>query len=329
MSSQETLVSVVIPAYNAAPFLEETLLSLVAQTHSHWEALLVDDGSSDGTVEIARRFAEREPRLRVITQANAGVSAARNRACREARGEYIAFLDADDLWPSQKLEVQLEATRQHNVEWVYCVWHRESLDGSIDWNQWRGKVEFQTASSLLKLLRGHCFVIPSCVMLSARLLEKVGLFDESLCASEDWDLWTRLLLEGTSSYGVPEILCHYRIAPGSLSSQFEACFWTHLIILRRYLGEEHQRAERVSAVRASFRNSFTLEGDRGKFKGLKAMFDAYREFDPDGYASRVMAVFRRILPVKLFWFVCRFSVIPLAWHMEMFSQRQGWKTDAG
>jgi len=116
------LVSVIIPAYNAARFIRRTLVSVLAQTHPDLDVIVVDDGSVDETVSIVEAIARDDPRVRLFRQKNSGVSAARNAALSVARGAYIAPLDADDLWHPAKLEKQLAvfANRPANVGLVYC-----------------------------------------------------------------------------------------------------------------------------------------------------------------------------------------------------------------
>jgi glycosyltransferase involved in cell wall biosynthesis len=129
MTSGQPLVSVIVPAWNAQATLLETLRSAAAQTHRKLEILIVDDGSTDGTAEIAAKFCESDNRARLIRQANAGVAAARNRAIDESMGEWIAPLDADDLWHREKIERQLcrAAEAAPDVGLIYC-WYR-MIDG--------------------------------------------------------------------------------------------------------------------------------------------------------------------------------------------------------
>ena len=104
---QEALVSVIVPAFNAASYIRQTLNSVLAQTYRKIEVILVDDGSSDSTAKIVEEFVARDPRFQLIRQANAGVGAARNTAIKRARGKYLAPLDTDDLWFPKKLETQV------------------------------------------------------------------------------------------------------------------------------------------------------------------------------------------------------------------------------
>ena len=131
--AHEELVSVIIPAYNSATWIDATLQSVRAQTHRNLEIFVIDDGSTDATREVAERHAQLDPRVVVLAQANAGVAAARNLALSKARGRYFAPIDADDLWVSDKIERQLEAVdaRQETVGLVYCWYLLISESGQI------------------------------------------------------------------------------------------------------------------------------------------------------------------------------------------------------
>src|ERR1051326_2860273 len=128
--SNPPLVSVIIPAFNAARFLAQTLQSVRDQTHSHFEAIVVDDGSSDETAAIGKRFAAQDARFTLLQQENAGSCAARNVALERARGDWIAYLDAADFWFPQKLERQLGLAAQDakaNLLFTnYYIWDGQS-----------------------------------------------------------------------------------------------------------------------------------------------------------------------------------------------------------
>lgn len=114
------LVSVVIPAYNAEPFIEEALASLQQQTYPTWEAIVIDDGSTDGTAAKVERLAQQDPRIRVIPQRNGGVSAARNRGIEVANGTFLTFLDADDAFTSTSIETRVQTLLQNpNLHWTF------------------------------------------------------------------------------------------------------------------------------------------------------------------------------------------------------------------
>ena len=123
------LFSIIIPVYNVAPYLRECLDSVLAQTFGDWEALCVDDGSTDGSGAILDEYAAKDSRFKVIHQTNAGVSAARNKGLDEARGEWVGFLDADDVWANEWLS-EIAAEAGEKVEWIRTGW--------TDWNESSG-----------------------------------------------------------------------------------------------------------------------------------------------------------------------------------------------
>ena len=150
------LVSVIVPAYNAEVFLEETLLSAVRQTYEPLEIIVVDDGSTDRTVEIVRGIMARDRRVKLVQQANAGVAAARNLGLREARGSLIAPLDADDLWKPTKIERQVAcflaaADNADNLALVYTWSHNiDETGGIMRWKKNRPNVEGRAFHNLIE-----------------------------------------------------------------------------------------------------------------------------------------------------------------------------------
>lgn len=183
-------VSVVMAAFNAESCIEETLKSALNQTFTDFEILVIDDGSTDGTVEILKRIAGVDPRCHWISQANRGPGAARNHGLKVARGELIAFLDHDDLWHPDKLSLQIAMfDAQPDLAVVTCYstiidengyslgWR---LGGAIRGNVYHEMIEWDMVSG------------GSVAMVRRNALEKVSGYDEALLYREDWDLWIRL-----------------------------------------------------------------------------------------------------------------------------------------
>lgn len=324
MSRPDPRVSVIIPAYNAVAFLAETLESLSAQSFTDWEALIVDDGSTDGTAELAHRYAEQDPRYRLLRQPNSGVSAARNQAISQARGEFVAFLDADDVWSEEKLERQVAVMAEHEtVDVTYCapIWCDENCRPLFepDWTRYCG---LHTGDDFFVLQYTSFFLLPSTVMVRRRVLRETGGFDATLRNAEDCEMWLRLSQAGYRFFGTPEALLLYRRHPGNLS--MVANFDAALSAVSRYSGSPLLGPrQRPKPFRLHFRNSFTYLGRNHRVAEAKAMYDAYRPHDRDGYACRVMGVLRHLLPLKLFWVVCRYFIIPLAWQLEGLAERTG------
>jgi predicted nucleic acid-binding Zn-ribbon protein len=222
-------VSIVIPARNAAGTIADALESLCAQTCDTWEAIVVDDGSTDETARIADRFAERDSRIRVIRQAGAGESGARNTGIGHARHEWLLFLDADD-WISplhlERLTGELE--RHPELDAVHCG----SVRVSPDLTQVSDNYVPPTGDLFPTLARRAAFPVHACIVRRS-LVEKVGRFDTSLRKSADWDLWQRIARTGARFGGVRDVLAFYRMQPHSASMEAEQLLRDGLEVLRR------------------------------------------------------------------------------------------------
>lgn len=204
-------ISIILPAHNAAATLPETLASLQAQTFPHWEAIIIDDASTDATPEIARQAAATDPRLRVIPGPGHGPSAARNEGIAHASADWLLFLDADDLLAPEHLERIAAALKGGDHDGALCGWVRFAPDGR------RGPEQLPEEGDLFPVLACYCApAIHSCVIRRS-LVEEVGRFDPSLRTCEDWDLWQRLARAGARFARVPEILALYRMVPESAS----------------------------------------------------------------------------------------------------------------
>ncbi|MCX7010104.1 MAG: glycosyltransferase [Kiritimatiellaeota bacterium] len=195
----QPLVSVIMPCYNYAAFLAETLNGLRAQTWPHWECLVVDDGSSDHTREVVAACALNDPRFKYLHQQHAGPSAARNQGLRQAQGQFVQFLDADDDLAHRKFENQLAIFQSTPA--VDIVFSRVEFFGVADAR--KKKVystglltESKTARECLKLLVHQNIMVINVPLIRKTLIDKVGLFDESLMTVEDWNYWIRCALAG-------------------------------------------------------------------------------------------------------------------------------------
>jgi glycosyltransferase involved in cell wall biosynthesis len=211
--SKEHAVTVVIPAHNAESTLADTLQSLLAQTFTGFEAIVVDDGSTDSTAATASSTGD--PRVRVLSIQRGGVSRARNLGIAQAMGRYIAFLDADDLWEPQKLALQVERLDERPDVGI-CVTRAISIDAEskvIGPRPLLTDTDDYTEALLLGSMIAGCI---SSAVVRREVIELVGQFvlDQTHC--EDWDLWLRLSLV-TNFAVIPEPLVRYRIHDGNSS----------------------------------------------------------------------------------------------------------------
>ncbi len=220
------LVSILIPAYNSAAWIEETLRSALAQTWPHREIIVVDDGSSDDTVERARRFASSG--VRVISQPNAGASAARNRAWRESRGDWLQFLDADDLLEPRKIEHQLRLARTHGPDFAYCArWTRFTrATADADFTPQPLCRDAHPEEWITLKLRDNVMMHPAAWLVSRPLAERAGPWDESLSLDDDGEFFSRVVFASRGVRHCEEALSYYRSnISGSLSKRRTAAAW--------------------------------------------------------------------------------------------------------
>jgi len=208
-------VSVVIPCYNTAKYLGEAIESVLAQTYSDFEIIVVDDGSTDDTPQVVRSFDD--TRISYIYQENKGLSGARNTGIHHSQGRYIAFLDADDYFLPNKLADQVAFLEGHEeLGLVAGGYLRIDQDGAVI-EKCAGRLGGISAQTQLT---GNQFII-HCTLIRRSWIDKIGGFDESLGGSEEWDFHSRLAIAGCPMYRTKDCVCAYRFVPGSLSTEIE------------------------------------------------------------------------------------------------------------
>jgi len=208
------LISVVIPVYNGERTIRETIASVLKQTFTDFELLVIDDGSTDTTPAIASSFTD--PRLTVLSYPNAGLAASRNRGIAKASGKYISFIDADDLWTPDKLELQLRAL-ESNPEAAVAYSLVDVIDDSSQWIRPGGHLKVSD-NAYSHLLLTNFIENGSNALILKSAFERVGNFDESLKAAEDWDLYIRLA-KHYPFVVVPSPQILYRESSTSMSSK--------------------------------------------------------------------------------------------------------------
>lgn len=219
-------LSVVIPCYNAERYLASTVDSVLLQNGPDLEVVIVDDGSRDGSADLIRQRYGSTSNVRLLQQANQGVAAARNHGVREARGEWIAFVDADDIWLPGKLRAQMDLlSMEPEARMAYTAWQVWSSAAPLptpdflaelqaqadDTERWSGATGWIYPQLLLE-----CAVWTSTVLAHRSVFDEVGLFDSTLRIGEDWDLWLRAS-RVTPIVRVPRPLALYRMHPNNIT----------------------------------------------------------------------------------------------------------------
>lgn len=215
-------VSVIIPAYNAEKFLERAIRSVLAQTFDDYEIIVVDDGSTDKTAEIAKSF----KKVRYFQQEHVYQAAARNKGITEARGEYIAFLDADDEWLPEKLEKQLAFMSNKSLEISYTDSYYLSGDQKVMYSAIAKPYSGAIAEELLR----NSFITTNTVIVAREVLNKFGSLstEPEYLGHEDYELWLRLALNGVGFGYLDKPLANYYVGHESSSSN-KFRMWVSLI----------------------------------------------------------------------------------------------------
>jgi glycosyltransferase involved in cell wall biosynthesis len=229
-------VDIIIPAFNAARFLPFSLESVVSQTFDDWRILLVDDGSTDNTAEAVAPFLDRlGSKLRYIKQENRGLPAARNTAIRASTAEFLALLDADDVWLpcrlSEPVKILVERPQVGLVYGLITGIDQENRPGIT----WLGNLSDADGHIAPQIYMRKVELPCPTITFRRKCVDEVGFFDETMRATEDRDLWLRIALRYEVGF-VPKVLAYYRLSPNSMSTDPQRMLQAQLKFIRKHYG---------------------------------------------------------------------------------------------
>jgi len=263
------LISVIIPVYNSEKTLQETLESVLNQTFSDFEVIVINDGSPDGSLDVISSI--QDSRIKVFSYPNSGLSASRNRGLSHACGEFIAFIDADDLWTPDKLEAQLKALQANPQAGVAYSW-TAYIDESGQFLRSGNRIAV-TGDVYGKLLVRNFLENGSNALIRKQALDAVGGFDQALCSAEDWDIVLRL----ASRYhfvAVPAAQILYRVSATSMSSNVLTMEAASLQVIERAFNQAPESLQHLKKYSLSTLYMYltfkTLEAPSGRQNGLAA-----------------------------------------------------------
>lgn len=232
------LVSIITPTYNCGKFIEETIKSVESQTYKNWEMIIVDDCSTDNTEEIVKKYISINSRIKYFKlEKNSGAAVARTRAMELANGEYMAFLDSDDLWTPEKLERQLEYMKKNNYAFT-CTNYLQIDEQSNS----LGKIIKTVPKVNYNRLLLDCPVGNSSVMYNVKIMGKFKV--PNIKKRNDDALWLQMLKKEKYIYGLDEVLMKYRIRQNSISS--------NKLQLIKYHWKLYREIEHLSIIRSLF-----------------------------------------------------------------------------
>jgi glycosyltransferase involved in cell wall biosynthesis len=256
----KNLISIIVPCYNQAKFLPETLDSLLAQTYNYWECIIVNDGSPDNTHEIAESYCRKDARFRYFYKENGGLSSARNAGIYIAKGEFIQFLDSDDLISIDKLKIQYDFLRFNvKVGITYCTakYFQDGQWGSYyDGIDKRKRFSFlrSMTPTLVNLLDHNCMAVSS-PLIRRDIINRIGVFDEELRSFEDWDYWLRCIKSGViiKSTQLSRCTTFIRIHGTSMSWNTEKMFKSYIQMIIKHPLDSFDKFCESSSFREYYR----------------------------------------------------------------------------
>jgi glycosyltransferase involved in cell wall biosynthesis len=263
-SPKSPTVSIIVPAFNVSNYIAEAVASALDQTYSDSEIIVLNDGSEDEPL-LKQALTPFSDRIIYLSQKNQGVGAARNTALQVARGQYVAFLDADDVWLPHKLNEQFEFLNSGNYDMVYSD---ALLIGESPWPEgttYMDKSPSESDVNLESLLALRCSVLLSTVVVRREMVIKAGSFDVDRTIVEDFDLWLRLAIIGARINYQRKILAKYRYRAGSLSSNASHLHAAALRTLGKLHGDSRlSAAERLAleTTETKLKSAFSLEASK-------------------------------------------------------------------
>jgi len=263
------IISVILPVYNGEKTILETIESVLKQTFSDFELIIVNDGSQDKTLEIVDTI--KDPRIKVFSYPNNGPNSSRNRGISKAKGEYISFIDADDLWTADKLEAQLKALQANSQAAIAYSW-TDLIDESGQFLR-RGAHINVSGDVYKNLLMINFLDNGSNPLIRRQALDEVGSFDESLTHAEDWDMWLRLAAH-YHFVAVPSPQILYRVYPNSNSFNVSKLEAGSLQVIERAFVQapeslQHLKKHSICNI-YKYLNFKALEGPPVQRRGLMA-----------------------------------------------------------
>jgi len=227
-------VSVIIPTYNCSAYIKAAINSALQQSYNNLEIIVVDDGSTDNTQKILTPYIENK-KIIYIYQPHSGLSSARNYGVNIATGEYIAFLDADDIWMKNKINKQLKVISDAEVDMVFSNFNNLFENGSILKNRIGEKIKSDNEITFKKLFNNNNIIYPSTVLIKRSVFYKYNVFfDTTLTAIEDYDMWLRLSRAGVKIIGLTEPLVFIRIHISNMSKDIKNMLINELKVISKH-----------------------------------------------------------------------------------------------
>ncbi len=226
------LVSIITPCYNGEKYIKETIDSVLAQSYKNWEMIIVDDGSKDHSAEIVQEYEKKDSRIQLVQQENAGSAAARNNGIRRAEGQYIALLDADDVWLPDFLEKQIRHMKANNAVCVFCAYDHIDANSKDILHTTHVKREISIRDMRVMNQIGCLTGLYDCLKHG-----KIYLREELKSLRDDYAYWYDIVALENKAYGNQEVLAKYRVLSNSTTGNKKKLIKKQYAFYRKYLKE--------------------------------------------------------------------------------------------
>ncbi len=289
--------SIVIPAYNAENYISQSLDSLIKQSFRNWEAIIVNDGSSDHTEEIALNYCKTDNRIKLINQPNKGVSIARNRAITAATGDILAFLDADDLWPPDKLEVSINEMKKFDVDLIFTSSKHFTNDKNTV------KLNLKVIEETLGGKEGYNYLlfenplVMSSVVVKKKAVEKVSCFDENLQVCEDYHLWLKLAKYGYRLRGSNKTFTYYRRHEKQATKNILLMWCKRKEVIRKISQSSDNKSKHMLACAYCDRKAYMYYLNENRWSNAKEIAISFAKENNHNILHNI--IYFNILPKKL------------------------------
>ncbi len=315
----QPIISIVIPVFNGEKFIEETIDSVLKQSFSNWELIIVDDGSTDNTTSLIKGVQEKDSRVTYLCKENGGQASARNLGISKAKGDWIAFLDADDLWTEEKLDIQIKLAQSNpRIDLIFsqgCEFH-EVKESNKEIPIW--KTGELNGDAFVKDLFVRSGIINSSVLLKTEVAKSHPLNEEKQqIGTEDWDLWLRLAIDNKTFFGQNERLVYYREHPSGI----------HLNQVKMLRGKEHLYLKHLESktfssllfkrqLRFVYREMMNHLFKNGELGELDSAFARLRKIDKFGFGTISQSVVKKIFSRKAFMYLSNKVIYRIAYRLE-------------
>ena len=315
-----------MPAYNAEKYIGEAIQSVLAQTHWDWELIVMDDGSTDTTSDVVQEMAANDSRIKYLFQENSRLGKARNNAIQHSSGNLIAFLDSDDIWLPQKLEMQLRTQKNTNADVIFTGAHIFWEDNVSDETKAFPIVPgMHPGNEMLDLLLKLNFIPVMSVMMKREAFDTAGPFEEAAAyhGCEDYDLWLKLAKRGALFYGIEEKLIRYRRHPAAMTDKDSHVLRPMLRVVTRHIEDGGlSETAKIHRVRTLYRELIAALIEEGESTEAEAYLKEFSRWDKSGLVTSLQNVLLKITP-RGFNFISREFLYRTEWHLKKLTGSNG------